>query len=175
MTEPLLIFQRLCTEWGREGRSAALTALRRDLPKAYPLPAVPNLGGVVALAQNVEWTDADAFAHARETVLTYGQLADLHSVNSPSPGIQATPVESGSWQLVPLPFTGLGGALRLRPGQLARFEWNERLGERCRHTVVSVALGGRTLDPRLFLKLPDFYLSHMVDLNERRWKARRVG
>ena len=169
MASTLLIFQRLAIEWGKEGRSAALTALRRDLPKAYPLPSLPNLGGVVAVAQNVEWSDADAFATARETVLPYGQWADL-----PASEIQVSPADAGGWQLVPLPFTGLGGQWRLGAGQLARFEWNERLGERCRHTVVNVTLCAGPLRSDLFMRLPDVYQSHCIDLNERRYRAGRA-
>lgn len=163
MTSSVLVLQRLASEWGREGRSAALSALRRELPKAYPLPALADLGGVVAVAQNAEWSDADAFAMARETVLKYGRLADLSKSQ-----MEVTHTDADGWQLLPLPLAGLGGKLRLAVGQLARFEWNERLGERCRHTVVNVTLCAGPIRSDLLMRLPDLYQSHMIELRDKK-------
>lgn len=174
-SDTLTILQRLCIEW-RAGLSAPLLQRRRALPKWYALPTEPLPAGVVTLAQNVEWSDADAFAAARETVLQYGpsnaqQFPELKVTHNP---------DTAALELVPTPLTGLavvGPRLRLGVGQIARYEWNERLtGEqvRYRHTIISVALVAAPLRADLFAKLPDFYVSHMVDLNERRYKARRA-
>lgn len=180
---PLLIFQRLSIEWGREGRTAALTARRRELPRQYPLPPSPLPAGMVALAQNVEWTDADGFTHATETVWPYTRLDGLGGTGL---DVTATP-DADTLELLPAPHLGgfgpggMGGRLRLRPGQLARYEWNERLGEafgaegRVRHTVVSVSLCRRPLPDGVLSKVPDFYVSHLIDLSDRRWRAGRAG
>lgn len=178
---PLPVFQRLCIEWGRDGRTPALTARRRELPRCYPLPLSPLPAGVVALAQSVDWSDEDGFTHARETVLHHEQLATLHPAE-----LELHPSEaSEGLELVPTPHLGgtdFGGRLMLRRGQIARYEWNERLFDalgtytgRVRHTVISVGLCPQPLSAQAFFKLPDFYVSHLVDLNERRWRKGRAG
>lgn len=179
MDSPVLLFQRLAFEWGREGRSALLTARRRELPKSYPLSLADVPAGVAALAQNVEWTDADGFLHAHETRHEYADLSGLHpdevTVN-PGP---AGSVELEGVELVPtarLGIPNLGPRLRLGLGQLARFEWNEHLGGgRVRHTIISVCLSPRTVSRDPFTRVPDLYSSHCIDLNQRRLKAGRAG
>lgn len=168
MTLPLLILQRLCIEWGQAGTTALLTARRRGLPKSYPLLLTPVPKGVLAVAQNIEWTDEDGFTNPLETIHQYGQLGDLQPAE-----VEFTPgLDAESWQLAPLPLTGLSGSLKLGVGQLARFEWNERLGERRRHTIINVTLCRRPLRNDVFMRLPDLYQSHMIELRE---KARRAG
>ncbi|RJF71324.1 hypothetical protein D3875_06785 [Deinococcus cavernae] len=152
------------------------------MPKWFALPNDALDAGVVTLAQNVEWSDADAFAAARETVVQYGPGNAPQSpevVVTPTCGLHRT--DPDGLELAPTPLTGIPAApqrLNLRVGQFARFEWNERLtGEavRYRHTIINVALTAAPLPADLLARLPDFYLSHMVDLNERRYKARRAG
>lgn len=175
----LLIFQRLAIEWGQAGRSALLTARRRELPKAYPLSLALVPAGVVAVAQNVEWNDEDGFTHAHETLHQYENLTGLHPAE-----LQVNPTANGeNLELMPTPLMGiphLGQRLRLGVGQVARFEWNEHLGAdssgagRVRHTIISVSLSPRTVNKDVFSKMPDLYYSHCIDLNQRRLKAGRV-
>ena len=180
MSDLLVIFQRLAVEWGRKGRSALLTARRRELPKSYPLLLSPVPAGVVAVAQNVAWTDEDGFLHATETVQPFETFTGFQ----PS----EVQVKAGntveSVELVATPLLGIPNVaprLRLGMGQVARFEWNEHLGTddtgegRVRHTIISVALSPRTVNRDLFSKLPDLYYSHCIDLNQRRLKAGGTG
>lgn len=170
MSNPLLVFQRIAFEWGQAGRSALLTARRRELPKSYPLSLTPVPAGVVAVAQNIKWTDEDGFTHPLETTHQYGQLSDLQ----PTEVEFTAGLDSESWQLAPLPLTGLSGSLKLGVGQLVRFEWNERLGERRRHTIINVTLCRRPVRNDVFMRLPDLYQSHMIELREKKGMGVRV-
>lgn len=173
MTRPLIALQRLAYEWG-PGGSAALMAARRALPRHYPFPtALPS--GLVAVAQSVQWTDEDAFTHAHDHVELYDTFTVPGGIALHEPGVQLAPDPEGSaLALRPTPATGIPTAGRpfpLRPGQTARFEWNERLdtgtGPRYRHTIVNIGLCARALTPDLFTRLPDLYRSHMIQLRDR--------
>lgn len=156
----ILIFQRCAAEWGERGRSAALSAKRRELPKFYPLPPVPL--DLAALAHNLEWSDHDGFECPQETVLHYASLAELFAPELHLSG------SADTLELMPL-LPELGGVVRLRVGQLARYEWNEHLGTgRVRHTVMSVGLFTPPVRADALARLPDAYLSHLIDLNQRR-------
>ncbi|ASN80666.1 hypothetical protein [Deinococcus ficus] len=174
MTRPVIALQRLAYEWGPDGCSAALLAARRALPRHYPLPTLlPS--GLMAVAQSVQWTDQDAFTHPHDTVQVYDAATATETAPLHVPGVHVTPDPHGrTLALRPAPTTGIPTAGRpfpLRPGQTARFEWNERLdtgtGPRYRHTIVNIGLCARALTPDLFTRLPDLYRSHMIQLRDR--------
>ncbi len=151
MTEPLVVLQKICFEWGKEARGAALATARTQAPKSALLPNIDSKKSIAALVQHLSFSDSDAFQKPYEKVYQYEQL------------ISARPAELELFLLDNVlnirPYSGNpfgnGQVIQLRTEEALKLEWNERFPLedtwRYRHTIINVGSTQNPLKNSFFL------------------------
>ncbi|GAA5532987.1 hypothetical protein Dalu01_01384 [Deinococcus aluminii] len=132
--------------------------------KQVRLPTRNLKPSTAALVQVLDFSDADAFAQARERVYEYEKLI------SARPAELEIKLDDDVLRLMPYssnPF-GRSKITELHVGETARYEWNERIvlehTWRYGHTILNIGLTLRPLHNRLFYKQPDYHESNLVQM-----------
>ncbi|WP_156039118.1 hypothetical protein [Deinococcus marmoris] len=164
MTSLLVVVQRITFEWGKEARGGVLAARRNQAPQYARLPTKTHPESMAALVHTLSFSDADAFAEAREQVYEYISLV------SARPAEVELKLEDGKLQLIPYAShpSGRGKVAELSLGQTAKYEWNQRIvlehTWRYTHTILNIGLTQQPLQSRLFFSEPDFHESKLAQM-----------
>lgn len=164
MTSPLVVIQRITFEWGKEARGGVLATRRNQAPQCVRLPPKTHSESVAALVQTLSFSDADAFAQAREKIYEYKNLV------SARPAEVELKLEDDKLRLIPYAShpSGRGKIAELSLGQTAKYEWNQRIvlehTWRYMHIILNIGLTHQSLKSRLFFNEPDFYDSKLTQM-----------